>query len=182
MNSKKSLTHTKGNSVQRAMPVMQQEREIMSIGSARQWNFRLLGVAPVPQTAIYFNEWWLVPLHEDTSTIPARALERVQALYGAGVRPKAFVIAHEAPKEIAPPRGTPIVSPFEYWTKRAAEYAVGLVKTVGTVAAVVVPILLTVLGTSLLVSVSVAGALVADPCLIAVTDDDVWIQIDYWMA
>lgn len=182
MNPKMSLTHANARSIRRSMPVMEQEREILEVGKFNHWDFRVLGVAPVPATAIYAKEWWLVPLNEDTSTIPARALERVQALYEAGVHPKAFVIAHEAPKQIAPPQDTPIISPFHYWSKRAAETTVGVLKAAGTVVAVVAPILLTVLGTTLLVSVTLAGALVADPCLIAVTDDDVWIQIDYWMA
>lgn len=182
MNTQKSLARTRTTVARPAVPVLEQERRILALGEMRHWDFRVLGVAPVPQTATYIKDWWLVPLHEDTSSIPARALERVQALYEAGIRPKAFVIAHEAPKQIAPPKDTPIVSPFAYWSKRAAESTVTILKAAGTVIAVAAPILLTVLGTTLLMSVTVAGALVADPCLIAVTDDDVWIQIDYWMA
>jgi hypothetical protein len=164
------------------MPVLEQERQIMAVGNSYHWDFRVLGVAPVPATAIHTKDWWLVPLHQDTSAIPARALERVRTLYEAGIRPKAFVIAHEAPKQIAPPKDTPIVSPFAYWTKRAADSTVTVLKGAGRVLAVVAPVLLAALGTGFLVGVSLAGALVADPCLIAVTDDDVWIQIDYWMA
>lgn len=182
MNRNTTLTQTTTRTLRHAMPVLEQERQIMALGEARRWDFRILGVAPVPHTAIYAKDCWLVPLQEDTSMIPAWALERVQALYEAGIRPKAFVIAHEAPKQIAPPKETPIVSPFQYWSKRAADSTVNVLKAAGTVVAVVAPILLAVLGTTLLLSVTVAGALVADPCLIAVTDDDVWIQIDYWMA
>lgn len=182
MNNRTALIEGNARHTRLTMPVLEQEREIMALGAANHWEFRVLGVAPVPPTAVYAKNWWLVPLHEDTSNIPARALERVKALYEAGIQPKAFVIAHEAPKQIAPPKGTPIVSPFQYWSKRAAESTISILQAAGTALASAVPILLTVLGTTLLASVSVAGALVADPCLIAVTDEDVWIQLDYWMA
>lgn len=182
MNSQTNLIRTPSPMVRRIVPVLAQERAIIALGNARQWDFRVLGVAPVPRTAVYIKEWWLVPLQEDTSAVPARALDRVRTLYDAGIRPKAFVIAHEAPKQITPPKEMPIVTPFAYWTKRAAESAIGVLKVTATVVAAVAPVLLTVVGTSLLVGVTVAGALVADPCLIAITDDDVWIQIDYWMA
>src|SRR5687767_2081771 len=118
MNRSMTLADTTTRTLRRAMPVLEQERRIMALGEMRHWDFRVLGVAPVPHTAIYAKEWWLVPLHEDTSTIPARTLERVHALYEVGIRPKAFVIAHEAPKQIAPPKDTPIISPFQYWSKR----------------------------------------------------------------
>lgn len=183
MNHQSSLVRTKARALQpRSVPVLAQEKQILTLGRMQHWDFRVLGVAPVPTTAIYHNDWWLVPLHEDTSVIPARALERVQALYAAGIRPKAFVIAHEAPKQIAPPRETLIVSPFAYWSKRVGEGIIQTAKVAGTVVSVVAPVVLAVLGAGLFASFALAGALVADPCLIAITDDDVWIQIDYWMA
>ncbi len=187
MNSKNSLMHASSQSMPRALPVREQERSILAVGEAHQWGFRVLGVAPVPQTALYAHDWWLVPLHEDTSAIPARSLERVRAIYAAGIRPKAFLIAHEAPKQIAPPSETRIVSPAEYWTKRAGDGALTVLKAAGQVASMIVPVLVTVLGAGLMLSLTFVGAvaaaaLVADPCLIAVTEDDVWIQLDYWMA
>lgn len=182
MQTTYNLVRWKSSPLSRRMPLLTQEREIMTLGAAHNWDFRTLGVAPVPATSFYFKDWWIVPLAEDTSTIPARALERVRTLYEAGIRPKAFVIAHEAPRQIAPPAETRIISPLEYWGKRTAEGAGTILKGAVAVAAVVAPVLLAMLGASLLVSLTIAGALVADPCLIAVTDDDVWIQIDYWMA
>lgn len=153
----------------------------MSVGQANGWPFRVLGVAPAPLEPTYINNWWLVPASVDTSPIPDRAKERVRTLFEAGISPKAFVIAHQADKQLAPPIGTRIISPAEYWTKRTVEHSVVVLKGVGKVIAVAAPIMLTVLGTSLLFSLTVATALV-DPVLCAVTDDDVWILIDEWMA
>jgi hypothetical protein len=162
------------------MPVMLQERQIMAVGAENGWPFRVLGVAPVPERPVHLNDWWLVPLNQDTSTVPARALERVRALYAAGVQPKAFIIAHEAPKQLAPPKETPVVSPVEYWVKRGETSAVSALKVLGAVAAVAVPVVVGVLGLAAMAALS--AATMVDPCLIAVTEDDVWIQIDWWMA
>jgi hypothetical protein len=182
MATQTKMVKTKTNRLPTVLPVMQQEREIMAVGKARGWPFRVLGVAPVPQQPIFVNDWWLAPVFLDTSPIPARALERVRAVYEAGISPKAFVIAHQAEKQLAPPSGTRIVSPVEYWGKRVGEQSVVLLKAIGKVIAIVAPIVLAAVGTSLLLSLTVAGALVADPVLCAVTDDDVWIEIDEWMA
>lgn len=180
MKKQMSLMMNEKKLIRMSVPVLAQEREIMALGKTNHWNFRVLGAAPVPDTAVYVNNWWLVPLAEDKSQIPARALERVRSLYAAGIRPKAFVIAHEAPKQIAPPPETPIVSPLAYWSQRAAHSSVAVLKGVGAVAAAVVPLMVKAVGLSLLAGLTL-GTLLADPCLIAVTDDDVWIEIDSWM-
>ena len=38
-----------------------------------------------------------LPAQLDSTHIPARALERVQAIYAVGLRPQGFVVVHEAP-------------------------------------------------------------------------------------
>lgn len=182
MISQVSLAKVRPGRVRMTLPVKTQEKRLLALADSKHWPFRVLGIAPVPETPLYAKDWWLVPIAEDHSQIPARALERVRAIYEAGIRPKAFVIAHEAPKQIAPLREAPLISPVEYWTKRVGEQSVTVLKTIGTVVAVAAPIVLTVLGAGLLASLAIAGAVVTDPCLIAVTEDDVWIQVDYWMA
>jgi hypothetical protein len=165
-----------------AMPVLQQERELMRVATEHHWPFRVMGVAPVPAEPVFLNNWWLIPIAADHSQIPTRALERVQAIYEAGIRPKAFVIAHEAPKQLPAPRGTPIISPLEFWSKKLAEHSLTALKVIGVVFAAVVPVLITILGVGAMAAVGLAGVLMTDPCLIAVTDDDVWVLVDYWMA
>lgn len=161
--------------------VVTQEHQIMALGKTHHWPFRVLGIAPVPEQPIFLNNWWLVPAYLDTSPIPARALERVRTLHEAGFS-LTFVLAHQAEKQLKPPAGTPIVSPMEYWSKRILDQSVALLKGIGTVVAVVTPIFVSLLGTSLLLSFTVAGALLADPILCAITSEGVWIAIDEWMA
>lgn len=181
MVTQKSIVRAKSNRTAVTMPVSEQEREIMAVGQSRHWDFRVLGIAPVPEQPIYFNNWWLVPASQDTSVVPARALERIRGIYEAGIHPKAVVIAHEAPREIAAPKGTPTISPFQFWTRKVGEHSLTGLKVLGAVAAVVIPVAATVLGASLLITFGLLAAMV-DPCLIVVTEDDVWVQIDYWMV
>ncbi len=182
MLQQKSLVKKTVPQSPRVMPVLEQERAVMAVAEARRWPFRVLGVAPVPEVPVFYNQWWLVPVTQDTSQIPARTLERVQAIFQAGIRPKAFVIAHEAPSQIAPPPDAPKVSPFEFWARQAAGRSLTVLKVMGTVVAVVAPILLMVLGVSALALLGLTSAILTDPCLIVVTEDNVWIQIDSWMA
>lgn len=164
-------------------PILRQERELMTMAAERHWPFRVLGVAPVPKTALYHNNWWLVPISEDHSQIPARALERVQAIYEAGIRPKAFVIAHEAPSQLEAPTPGPQISKLEMWLRQGATYSGPIIKGVATVVTtVVLPLAVATVGAGLLLSLGLVAAVLSDPCLIAVTEDNVWIQIDYWMA
>lgn len=181
MVMQKDIVRTKKIRQAATMPVLPQEREIMAVGQSHRWDFRVLGVAPVPQQPLYFNNWWLVPANQDSSVVPARALERIRAIYEAGIQPKAFVIAHEAPKEIAAPAGTPKTTPFEFWSRKVGEHSLTALKIIGATAAVLVPIAGVVLGAGFLITLGVLSAMV-DPCLIVVTEDDVWIQIDYWMV
>ena len=168
--------------VSAAMPVLEQERAIMTVAETHDWPFRVLGIAPVPARAVYYNQWWLVPVTQDRSQMPTRTLERVQAIFAAGIRPKAFVIAHEAPAQIAPPPDAPQVSRLEFWASQVAAHSVTALKVTGKVVAVALPIIGTILGVSALAVLGLTSVILTDPCLIVVTEDDVWIQIDYWMS
>jgi hypothetical protein len=165
------------------MPVLQQEREILAIGEEHGWPFQALGIAPVPEKPVYHNNWWLVPVAEDHSQIPARALNRVQAIYAAGIRPKAFVIAHEALPQLMPPPDAPRVSRLEAWASRLSRNSTTILNITGKIAvAMIVPLAVAAVAATALAFVGLGYAIIADPCLIAITDENVWIQIDYWMA
>lgn len=178
----KRLTRRPNVAVSYGMPVLPQERQIMQVAAARKFPFRVLGVAPAPVQPVFTHNWWLVPATDDHSQIPARAMERVQAIYAAGIHPKAFVIAHEAPAQIAAPRGTPVISPFEFWARKMGEHSQSALQIVSKAVTIATPVLMAALGVGLLVSIGLAGAILTDPCLIAVTEDDVWIEIDSWMS
>lgn len=182
MNSKQILARAKIG-LRQPIPAFLQERQILRVGVEQNWGFRVLGVAPVPPVPIFHNQWWLVPIEQDHSPIPERALERVHALYASGIRPRAFVIAHEVPLQLRPPANAPQISPLEFWAGRLTEHSVTVLKITGKVlTTVVLPLAVTVLGVTLSAMVGLASVALADPCLIAVTEDNVWIQIDFWMT
>lgn len=150
-------------------------QEIVTLGEKRGWDFTVLGQAPLPTHPVRVGKWLIVPAEQDTSQIPARALQRVQAIYAAGLRPKGFVIVHEAPlvlasghneQKTALPQQFSLVLPI-------LERILGGIVASGLVA-ISAAILLTVPLTL------VAGALLLDPILIAVTEDGDWIEIDRW--
>jgi hypothetical protein len=166
------------------VPIFPQERKLMEVATDHHWPFKVMGVAPVPERPVYHNvgenNWWLVPLTEDRSQIPAPALDRVRAIYEAGIRPKAFVIAHEAPKQLMAPAGAPQVSRMEFWANQIARYSLTTAKVTGIIlATVVIPLVVAGLGVGLLTLVSLASGI--DPKLIVVTDQNVWVEIYSWV-
>ncbi len=159
-------------------------RKLMQLGKEHGWEFTLLGQAPLPATAIRLKDWLLVPVSEDSSVIPSRALERVQALYAAGLRPQGFVIAHEAPRLLPAPQSTPPQSSVGSslvtrlreslrLTDEAREAVSSSLYLLGRVA------VMAALSSLSLVAVS---ALTLDPILVAVTEDGYWIEIDRWWS
>ena len=184
----------KGQAIMRASP---QVREMIEVGREHRWRFQPMGRAHVPTKPVYARDWVVVPIDEDTSQIPDVSLERVRALFEAGVRPKAFVIAHETPRVLAAPPGSARVpaQPAIDWPKlredaaqRAKKLAERLpdLEVVGPVllqGAKVVGIAVAVMVAVPLLLVGAVGALaLADPVLIAVTEDDYWVEIDRWYA
>jgi hypothetical protein len=150
-------------------------QRLMMLGQERGWDFMVLGQAPLPTEPVRLHKWLIVPVEQDTSHIPPRALERVQAIYAASLRPKGFVVVHEAPMALSSARSN---EPHFAFPKLTAvlpvmEGVLGGVVAAGLVAiaaAITVAVPLTL----------VAGALLLDPILIAVTEDGDWIEIDRW--
>ncbi len=166
----------------RAMPVLEQERRILEVGEANGWPFQVRGVAPPPLRPMYFRNWYLVPIEQDDSVVPARALVRMAAIYEAGVTPKALIIAHELPPLLPAPPEPPRVVRSEVPTKQLSESS-----RAGIKGAVAPANGLLSIGAAMaramaflpLLALPALAALV-DPCLFVVTEDDVWIQIDFW--
>ncbi len=182
LETKRSLT-ARANRPTSALRLMEQERRLMRLGAEHGWSFRALGQAPVPTTAVFHKGWWLVPIAEDHSQIPARSLERVRAIYAAGIRPKTFVIAHEARPEFPAPKEQPETTPIEIWAKYLASQSVVVAKVAGTVlTSVVVPLVAAGVSLGLLTTLGVLSTVaMIDPCLVAITEDNMWIEIDSWM-
>src|SRR3989304_7399310 len=79
------------------VPTHPETAKLVHYGLSHGWGLAILGQAPMLEEPVRLKEWLLVPAHEDIGQIPTRALNRVQALFAAGVRPQGFVIVHEAP-------------------------------------------------------------------------------------
>jgi len=170
-------------------------REMVAVGRENHWRFRPMGRASVPTAPVRLRDWMLVPVERDSSHIPARSLERVQALYEAGVRPKAYILAHETPRTLTAStvaEAGPVKESFD-WAKirqeaarRAGQLAEHLPdwEVVGSVALKVLTVLGVTAGALAAVPVLLVGlvatAVLVDPILIAVTEDDYWVEIDRW--
>lgn len=150
---------------------------LIQYGLRRGWPLAILGMAPMLEEPVRLKDWLLVPAHMDSSHTPARALKRVQSLYAAGIRPQGFVVVHEAPLALPSGKPTPKVNPLPIGNIEFEDAAADIGKAIGVLAAGA----FAVIGLALMSTLAV-GALVLDPILIAVTQDNYWVEIDRWNA
>ena len=160
-------------------------QELLALGKQEVWDFALLGQAPMPEKPVRLEDWLIVPAQQDSSEIPERAMARVQAIFAAGIRPKGFVLVHEAPMLLAPPEGAEaqrtgsqwaldpettqkVIESLSFGISALAKVVAGAVTLIAVAGAVVVP------------AIFMAGVALIDPILIAVTEDDYWVEIDRW--
>lgn len=175
-----------------------QASELMEVGDEHAWPFRVLGRAPMFEKEIYTGNWWIVPAHLDNSRIPPevwpRVQQRIATILGAGIRPKGFVIAHEVPKMLTAPKTQE--SPTPWWRRLLLQFSMRpLYLGFAAIALVVVGPFLLQLLLALLVKLALAAVAIlaipaallglgavaaADPILVAVTEDNYWIEIDRW--
>ena len=151
--------------------------KLIRYGLSHGWALAILGQAPMLEEPVRLKEWLLVPAHEDTGQIPPRALNRVQALFAAGIRPQGFVIVHEAPRLLPAGETVKKAVPLPIGHIEFEDAALSIGKAIGALAALAV----TATGVALM-SGLVVGAMVLDPILIAVTQDSYWVEIDRWNA
>jgi hypothetical protein len=167
-----------------------QAQALLDLGKCNGWDSFMLGQAPLPNSPVRLGKWLLAPAEADSSHIPARTLARVQAIYSAGLRPKGFVIVHEAPLELSAPKEQATSSALRLHPLLASALiglgrgvvavAPGVLKAVATTAAVA----LAAVGAATLVAIPLTllvGAAVLDPILVAVTEDGYWVEIDRWV-
>ncbi len=159
-----------------------QALELLELGNNRLWDIQVIGRAPMPEQPVRLAEWLIVPAHMDTTEVSQRAFNRVEAVFAAGIRPKGFVVVHEAPMALPAP---PSEQKSYQWqldsrtTQKVIDVlslgiaGVGKVLTGALTAAVAV-------GSAVLPAFLVMSAIILDPILIAVTEDDYWIEIDRW--
>jgi hypothetical protein len=172
-----SLTTSKNKTRVVAPLVAPETKKFMQLGHQHGWEWFVLGQAPCPSQPVRVGEWLIVPIQHDTSQIPARALERVRAIYEAGLRPKSFVVVHEAPLQLAAPKekiDNKTTSP-QFFSELTSLLVTGAVGSVALGVAILAITAALAIPAALLVS-----AALLDPILIAVTEDDTWIEIDRW--
>lgn len=167
-----------------------QTRQLLALGRQQGWAFNVLGQAPMPEEPARADKWLIVPAHLDSSPIPDRAIERIQAIYASGLRPKGFVVVHEAPMLLAAPQEQASgYSRLNFLTPGIKSAVQVLGYGLGGLAALIAlfsgllflaAAVAALAGVVLLPAAAIAGAVILDPILIAVTDDDYWIEIDRW--
>lgn len=173
------ITLTAHSAYPQSTPVPSTESQgLLSLGRQRNWDFTILGQSPLPRQPIHLQDWLIVPAHQDSSHIPARALVRIQAIFAMGLRPQGFVIVHEAPKLLpAPEIVEPEITTVPSTTPGFKPLITGLLGAM----AVAIPLAAAV--ASMIVPATLAvGAVLIDPILVAVTEDDTWIEIDRWWS
>jgi len=187
MNSQSSLDTRTNRS--RKLAKHSQTNQLLKLGESQLWAFAILGVAPMPERAVRLKDWLLVPAHQDSSAVPKRTLARIQTIYQAGIRPKGFVVVHEAPMQLPAPEhqdAEVIEGDFRELQRGAIEIDLDkLISSGSTLASMALKAAATaavVIGSIVLPAVFFAGAALLDPILVAVTEDDVWIEIDRWWA
>lgn len=130
---------------------------LLDVGYRNNWDFICLGKAPVPTQPVRVGEWLIVSALTDTSPIPHQTMQRIQTIYQEGLRPRSWVLVHEAPYQLCPPKQE---KPKHIWPYFALLGSLGLL-----------------LGCTLL-----AASAAVDPILIAITPEMDWVEIDRWMA
>jgi len=193
MNTSNQARSVSPSFVGRVAPLVSpQVRRVLTLGRQQGWNCTVLGQAPLPGEPVRLGDWLLVPAHQDSSPVPTRALERVQAIFAAGLRPKGFVVVHEAPMLLPAPRQderntlsmSALPTRFRSGLK-AVGTALGALGTLLVVASglSVLAVAVIALAAILVVpAILVVGAAVVDPILVAVTEDGYWIEIDRWWS
>lgn len=148
-----------------------QAQQFLSLGDRLGWHTEVLGKAPMLKEPVRLQDWLLVPAHEDTTELPNRTMKRIQTIYSQGLRPQGFVVVHEAPMQITAPKPMIEEKPPVEW-EGVGKVAGAIAKVLGVLA----------LGGLLLPLGLLAGLVILDPILVAVTEDGYWIEIDRWQV
>ena len=155
-----------------------QTKQLLTLGKENRWPMQVLGKAPMLKQPIRVQDWLLVPSTMDSTSLPNQAIQRIKALYEAGIRPQGFVMVHEAPLQLKAPIPQEKPKVDQQLLKKIGGAAIGLAVVTGSmVAAIGVAIIggLLILPAGLL-----AAAVIIDPILVAVMPDDSWVEIDRW--
>lgn len=163
-----------------------QTRQVLKLGNRNHWDFHVLGKAELPDRPARLKNWLIVPAQNDSSPIPKRTMERIQAIFTAGLCPKGFVVVHEAPMTLSAPTQKQPIQPALPASTKTILSGKPLSQLTGTTGSTSVTNLVEGLGAILTAIVTMIfpmlflGLLALDPIVIAVMEDGCWVEIDRW--
>jgi hypothetical protein len=154
-------------------------KRLVELARKNHWPFQVIGRAPLPEKPVRLLNWLIVPSQQDSTIIPQRTMDRIQAIFSAGIDPKGFVLVHEAPMQLKAPATHKSEPQAPFLSEQAKASALKTTTSFLALAGVGMSTLISLLLPMLLMLFSVA---MVDPILIAVTKDDYWIEIDRWYS
>lgn len=167
---------------------------------------RVVGRSMAPVVPQRVGDWWLEPVNIDAK-LPLRARTRLDALLALDLVPKAIVLFHEIPTDWAPASpptaaSSPVTATRQHGTRlsrwaqqslpvlvdRASEatrrHGPPLARTLAHLTVRALGLAALGLGAATIVALGATataiGAALSDPCLVIVTADGYWIEIDRW--
>ena len=176
-------------------PANPETRKLLALGNQHDWDFQVLGAAPMPTEAIRVREKWLIlPAHEDPTELPDFAMERMKRIFESGIRPKGFVLIHETSMLLPAPARVDVGQGHNVNDWQLPAIPLDKVKSVLSIvgwilagsaivagAAVLIIAAFAFVSALLLPAAIITGAAAGiDPILVAVMDDDVWVEIARW--
>jgi hypothetical protein len=167
----------RSNTTQLLTQVGPETRQILNLAEQKGWDFNLLGQAQLPKEVIQLDQWLIAPASQDSSEVPARTYKRIQTLFANGIRPKGFVVVHEAPRLLAAPKAVPQnpapdVFPPEIEKPKTGTNPMPVVASI--LSSALLGTILTAVGALFL------GIALIDPIVVAVMEDGCWVEIDRW--
>ena len=170
--------------------------------SARQLSERvgfrlhLMGHSQAPIAPQRVGAWWMEPLH-NYEALPPRARYRLESLLSTGLQPKAVVLFHELPQFTEQQdfgistlvdktdrlryQIPETLEAFSANVARKLPLVGGLLWRAGLVVLPLVVLSLGILVAGATTAAAAVGTAVAiDPCLVVVTVDGYWIEVDRW--
>jgi len=137
-----------------------QASQAIQVGRKNHWRFRVVGQGDIPPKPFYRDQW----VFEPQTTIPDIGQDRINALRASGMRFKGFLVAHEAPSVLSSPK---VAQNANQAKQQVTEILPE--RTIGFIAELVVIFLQMFF-----------YAILLDPALIVVLEDETWLEVMTW--
>jgi hypothetical protein len=138
---------------------------------------RLIGQSDAPVFPRRVGNWWLEPV-TPTTVLPARAEARLARVVTCGVKVRAAVLFHEIPQDQASGPKSQFARSLDTISRRVQREAPVIGGMLGRVAITAA----TSLAKGAVHARDLIASLHLDPCLVVVTEDGQWVEIDRWYS